>query len=238
MEPLYCPFYMSWRGGESEMCENVKESVYVWVWWHYLKLCKLLVGHRCFGNWMWPLHCGFGGKKIGLERKASEIPPHSITIGKLISITSERMISQHGERRNAIQSWPDYLAFTLLLLPVASPPHFQKWIDLLTPVSTAESLPILSSKAQNSSLQNVPHATLFTHNHIPSPTSSSSSTSNAIVTKEKIPPTSLVLLSFWPPTLSNSFLITCLWNHQSRLFVITLKAWVLFILTTVLSSLR
>ena len=101
MDPLYrtCGHYM-WEEEE----ENVKgnNSVYVCI---ILRLpVSCCFGTADFWNWMWPLHCCFGGgeEKIGFQRKVFEIPPQPITIHKLIPVTSERIVSQRGGRRNAI----------------------------------------------------------------------------------------------------------------------------------------
>ena len=95
------------------------------------------------------------------------------------------MISQRGERR---ERYIRVLSFhsPALFLPLISKSGLTFLLQSHSGVT-----PILPSEAQNSSFQKkAPHATLFTHNHIPSPTSPSSS---VIVTKEGIPP-----LHFFP----------------------------------------
>ena len=96
----------------------------------------------------------------------------------------ERIISQRGEMRTHVWAMARLLSLHFPASPhVFSPLIFQKWIDLPT------LLPILPSKAENSSLQRTPHTTLSTHNHVPSLSFPSFTTSNAIMTENEIPPT-------------------------------------------------
>lgn len=198
---------------------TIWEVMAVYVLWYYFKtFCKLLLGHQKLDVITALQFCG-EEKKIGLQGKVAEIPPHPITVPNLMSITWEEWRgSAHMEKEGLLfEPWPDCSAFTPPPLPASSLLSFPKvdWPSYssrhrgVAPYSSIQGWKLISSKS--SSYNPFHNIIISLHLHFPP--------LRALMQSGQKRKSLFFFFSFLLPTFSNSFPITWLRNHQLRVTV-------------------